>query len=109
MRTNTSNLVILSAETNDKNITGTAVDGDIFVNFTITNTEVNQRIFVTEASLVVTGNFKLAQTMATIDMWITNVIAIVALPEVEPVTQHEAQVVPTKKRGAKKAAQPIAC
>jgi hypothetical protein len=108
MRTNTSNLVILSAETNDKNITGTAVDGDIFVNFTIANTEVNQRIFATEANLVVTGNFRLSETMATIEMWIASVIAVVALPEVAPVAQPEAQVITTKKRGTKKAAQ-IAC
>jgi hypothetical protein len=108
MHTNTSNFVILSAETNDKNITGTAVDGDIFVNFTVVNTEVNQRIFVTEANLIVIGNFRLNQNISTIDMWISSVIAVVALPEVEPI-QPEAQIIPTKKRGAKKAAQPIAC
>jgi hypothetical protein len=108
MRTNTSNLVILSAETSDKNITGTAVDGDIFVNFTVANTEVNQRIFVAEANLVVIGNFKLNQNIATIDMWISSVIAVVALPEIEPI-HLEAQVIPTKKRSVKKAVQPIAC
>jgi hypothetical protein len=79
MRTATPNLVILTVEV-DKNITGTAIDGDILINFAVANTEVNQRLFVPSAQLVVTGKFRLGKELATIGIWISSVTAIVSIP-----------------------------
>jgi hypothetical protein len=84
MRTATSNLIVLEAEIVDSKIIGTAIDGDIKVWFAVANSEVNQRLFVTEANLVVTGKFRLGREICTIGIWITSVIAIAALPD--PVT-----------------------
>jgi hypothetical protein len=81
MRTATSNLIVLEAEIVDSKIIGTAIDGDIKVWFAVANNEVNQRLFVTEAKLVVTGKFRLGREICTIGIWITSVIAIVALPD----------------------------
>jgi hypothetical protein len=79
MRTAIPNLVILTAEIGE-NITGTAIDADILVNFAVANTEVNQRLFVPEAQLVVTGKFRLGKGIATIGIWISGVVAIVSIP-----------------------------
>jgi hypothetical protein len=83
MRTATPNLVILTAQIGD-NITGTAIDADILVNFAVVNTEVNQRLFVPEAQLVCTGKFRLGKEIATIGLWISSVIAIISIPEPRP-------------------------
>jgi hypothetical protein len=83
MRTTTPNLVILTAEIG-KNITGTAIDADILVNFAVANTEVNKRLFVPEAQLVCTGKFRLGKEIATIGLWISSVIAIISIPEPRP-------------------------
>jgi hypothetical protein len=99
MRTATSNLIILTAEIGDTSITGTAIDGDILVNFAVAKTDVNQRLFVPEANLIVTGKFRLATTIGTIGMWITSVIAVVSIPaptEIEPVIP----LTPAQKRAA---------
>jgi hypothetical protein len=79
MRTGTPNLVILTVEFGN-NITGTAIDADILVNFAVANTDVNQRLFVPEAQLVVTGKFRLGKQPATIGIWISSVVAIVSIP-----------------------------
>jgi hypothetical protein len=79
MRTANPNLVILTVEIGT-NITGTAIDADILVNFAVANTEVNQRLFVPSAQLVVTGKFRLGKELATIGIWISSVIAIVSIP-----------------------------
>jgi hypothetical protein len=79
MRTANPNLVILTVEVGT-NITGTAIDADILVNFAVANTEVNQRLFVPSAQLVVTGKFRLGKELATIGIWISSVIAIVSIP-----------------------------
>jgi hypothetical protein len=99
MRTATPNLVILSAQVTDNSINGTAIDGDILVNFAVAKTDVNQRLFVAEANLVVTGKFRLATTIGTIGMWITSVIAVISIPaptEIEPVIT----LTPAQKRAA---------
>lgn len=90
MRTATSNLFILDAEIGTTTITGKAIDGDISVNFAVANTEINQRLFISEAQLVVTGKFRLAAQIATIGIWIDKVIAVVSIPEPAPV-----EVLPT--------------
>jgi hypothetical protein len=79
MRTANPNLVILTVEVGT-NITGTGIDADILINFAVANTEVNQRLFVPEAQLVVTGKFRLGKELATIGIWISSVIAIVSIP-----------------------------
>jgi hypothetical protein len=79
MRTAIPNLAILTAEIGE-NITGTAIDADILINFAVANTEVNQRLFVPEAQLVVTGKFRLGKEIATIGIWISDVVAIVSIP-----------------------------
>ena len=81
MRTFTSNLFILSAQIGDTTITGTAIDGDIKVNFAVADTEVNQRLFVPESNLVVAGKFRLGKELATIGVWISKIIAVVSIPE----------------------------
>jgi hypothetical protein len=103
MRTATSNLVILTAQLSDTTITGTAIDGDILVNFAVAKTDVNQRLFVPEANLVITGKFRLATTIATIGMWITSVIAVISIPaptEIEPVEEAIVTLTPAQKRAA---------
>ncbi len=85
MRTFTANIVILSAQIKDTTITGTAIDGDIAIDFAVTNNAVNQRLFVPEAQLVVTGKFRVGQAIATIGAWISSVIAVVSIPAPEAV------------------------
>ena len=89
MRTFTANIVILSAEVKETTITGTAIDGDIAIEFAVANTDVNQRLFVPEAQLVVTGKFRVAKAITTIGAWISAIVAVISIPapaeiEVEP-------------------------
>jgi hypothetical protein len=91
MRTFTANILIISAQIKDTTITGTAIDGDIAIDFAVANTDVNQRLFVSEAQLVVTGKFRIAKTIATIGAWISSVIAVVDLPA--PVEAVESEIV----------------
>ncbi len=84
MRTFTANIFILSAQVGDTTITGTAIDGDIAIKFAVANNDVNQRLFVPEAQLVVTGKFRVAEAIATIGAWISKIIAVVSIPA--PVT-----------------------
>ncbi|AFY97109.1 hypothetical protein [Chamaesiphon minutus] len=84
MRTFTSNIFIISAQVVDTTITGTAIDGDIKVNFAAAATDVNQRLFVPESNLVVAGKFRLGKELATIGVWISKIIAVVSIPA--PVT-----------------------
>jgi hypothetical protein len=79
MRTANPNLSILTVEAGT-NIIGTAIDADILVNFAVANTEVNRRLFVPSAQLVVTGKFRLGKEPNTIGIWISSVIAIVSIP-----------------------------
>ena len=80
MRTATPNLLILTVQAGTDNITGTAIDADILVNFAVANTDVNQRLFVPSAQLVVTGKFRLGKELATIGISISFVVAIVSIP-----------------------------
>jgi hypothetical protein len=80
MRTFTANILVISAQIKDTTITGTAIDGDIAIDFAVANTDVNQRLFVPEAQLVVTGKFRVAKAIATIGAWISSVIAVVSIP-----------------------------
>jgi hypothetical protein len=111
MRTATSNLVILEAEIVDGKILGTAVDGDIKILFAVTASEVNQRLFVPEANLVVTGKIRLGREICTIGIWINSVIAVVSLPapvtseieapaEIEVVDEVEVPKTATKQKRA---------
>jgi hypothetical protein len=118
MRTATSNLFVLDAEIGTTTIAGKAIDGDISVNFAVANTEINQRLFISEAQLVVTGKFRLAAQIATIGIWIDKVIAVVSIPEPAPVevaptlesepTQVVAVLTPAQKRAATIAANKAA-
>jgi hypothetical protein len=107
MRTANSNLIILEAQTADNKIAGTAIDGDIKVLFTVDASEVNQRLFLPEANLVVTGKIRLGREICTVGMWITSVVAVVSLPvpaeveapaEIEVVAEIEAPVTATKQK-----------
>jgi hypothetical protein len=82
MRTATSNLVIITTEITDKSITGLAMDtnNDINIKFAVTNNDVNRAVFVPEANLVVTGNFRIGREICTIGMWIKSIIAVISLP-----------------------------
>ena len=84
MRTFTANIFILSAQIGDTTITGTAIDGDIKVNFAVAATDVNQRLFVSESNLVVAGKFRLGKELATIGVWISKIIAVVSIPAPVP-------------------------
>jgi hypothetical protein len=94
MRTFTASIIILSAEITDTKITGMAIDGDIAVKFATANNDVNRRLFVCEAQLVVTGKFRIAQEIATVGAWISGVVAVVSIPApeavVEPIAPAEA-------------------
>ena len=83
MRTFTANIFILSAQIGDTTITGTAIDGDIKVNFAVAATDVNQRLFVPESNLVVAGKFRLGKELATTGVWISKIIAVVSIPAPE--------------------------
>jgi hypothetical protein len=106
MRTATSNLIVLEAQTVENKIIGTAVDGDIKVLFAVADSEVNQRLFVPEANLVIVGKIRLGREICTIGIWIISVIAIVSLPEpvtaeIEVVAEIEEPVtVPQQKRAS---------
>ena len=80
MRTFTANLFVLTAIVGDTTITGTAIDGDTKVNFAVAANDVNQRLFIPEAQLVVTGKFRLAKELATIGAWISKIVAVVSIP-----------------------------
>jgi hypothetical protein len=95
----TSNLIILTAEINGDKLTGTAIDGDIKVLFTVGASEVNQGLFVPEANLVVSGKFRLGRDACTVGIAISSVIAVVSLPVATPIevaTPSETQIAPTK-------------
>ena len=80
MRTFTANLFVLTAIVGDTTITGTAIDGDTKVNFAVAANDVNQRLFIPEAQLVVAGKFRLAKELATIGAWISKIVAVVSIP-----------------------------
>jgi hypothetical protein len=80
MRTATPNLLVLTVQTGTDFITGTAIDGDIGINFAVPNSEVNRHSFVPEAQLVVTGKFRLGKELATIGILISSVVAIISVP-----------------------------
>jgi hypothetical protein len=80
MNSTTANLIVLTAEVNGDNILGTAIDSDIKVLFTVAQSEVNQRLFLPEANLVVSGKFRLGRDACTVGISIANVIAVVSLP-----------------------------
>jgi hypothetical protein len=118
MRTATSNLVIITTEITNKSITGLAMDSNnnIDVKFAVSNTDVNRAIFIPEANLVVTGNFRIARDICTIGIYVKSVIAVVSLPVPEleaipmpEVVEAEVLLTPAQKsaatRAAKKAAQ----
>ncbi len=117
MRTVTSNLVIVTVEITDRSITGLAMDSNSNINikFAVTNTDVNQAIFVPEANLVVSGIFRIAREVCTIGMRIKSIVAVVSLPSAltpiadpEIVVEAEISLTPKQKaaktRAAKKAA-----
>ncbi len=121
MRTFTSSLIVLSAQISDTTITGTAIDGDTAINFTVAASEVNQRLFIPEAQLVVTGKFRLAKELATIGAWISKVIAVVSIPApveaiavnvqsipAEVIDVESAPIEPVKLTAAQKRATTIA-
>jgi hypothetical protein len=93
MRTFTASVVILSAQIKDTTITGTAIDNDVAIDFAVANTDVNQRLFVAEAQLVVTGKFRVAKAIATIGAWISGVIAVVSIPAPEAIEAIELEAV----------------
>jgi hypothetical protein len=117
MRTATSNLVIITTEITDKSITGLAIDSNnnIDIKFAVSNTDVNRAIFIPEANLVVTGNFRIARDICTIGIYVKSVIAVVSLPisELEPIPTPEVIIesttlTPAQKRAATKAAKKAA-
>ncbi|WP_373539734.1 hypothetical protein [Chamaesiphon sp.] len=76
----TANLIILTAEVNEDKIVGTAIDSDIKVLFAVDASEVNQRLFLPSANLVVSGKFRLGRDAGTVGISIASVIAVVSLP-----------------------------
>jgi hypothetical protein len=129
MRTFTANILVISAEIKDTLITGTAIDSDIAINFSVANNDVNQRLFIPEAQLVVTGKFRIAKAIATIGVWISGIVAVVSIPApveidaesivealvpaevieleaiVEVIELEPASLTPAQKRAATKAAK----
>jgi hypothetical protein len=93
MRTFTANILVLSAQIEETTITGTAIDGDIAINFSVANNDVNQRLFIPEAQLVVTGKFRIAKAIATIGVWISGVIAVISIPAPVEIEAIESEVI----------------
>ncbi|WP_373539528.1 hypothetical protein [Chamaesiphon sp.] len=75
-----SNLIILTAEVIEDKIVGTAIDGAIKVLFAVEAIDINQRLFLPEANLVVSGKFRLGRDAGTMGISIESVIAVVSLP-----------------------------
>jgi hypothetical protein len=103
MNTAIANLIILTAELAGDNIAGTAIDGDIKVLFTVGASEVNQRLFVSEANLVVFGKFRLGCDAYSVSIGIKSVVTVVSLPstvpsEVADPVEVAAPIAETKKR-----------
>ena len=109
MRKFTSNLTVLTAKSG-KYITGTAIDGNTAIHFTVANNDLNAATFIPEANLVVTGDLKLGD-VGTINVWITSTVALISLPElaVEPISAPIEVAAPiltsTQKRAATIAAK----
>jgi hypothetical protein len=93
MRTFTANILVISAQIKDTTITGTAIDGDIAIDFAVANTDVNQRLFISEAQLVVTGKFRVVKAIATIGAWISGIIAVVSIPAPVEIEVVEPEVI----------------
>jgi hypothetical protein len=85
MNTATANIIVVTAVLEGDKIAGTAIDEDIQVPFTAEATEVNQRVFVPEANLVVTGKFRLGRDICSVGICIKSVLAVVCLPVAAPV------------------------
>jgi hypothetical protein len=103
MNSATSNLIILTAEVYGDKIVGTAVDSDIKVLFAVAASEVNQRLFLPEANLVISGKFRLGRDACTVGISITSVIAVVSLPVAvsnEITTPVVGEASPSEKRVA---------
>ena len=86
MNTATANIIVVTAALADDKIAGTAIEGDIRVPFAAEASEINQRVFVSEANLVVTGKIRLRQgEICSVGMSIESVLAVVSLPVAAPV------------------------
>jgi hypothetical protein len=97
MRTFISNAVITSAVVGKQNITGKAVDiqDNVSINFTVANDKqgVNRAIFIPESNLVITGNFCVNyEELATVDVYVSEVMAVVSLPELEPIADESSAI-----------------
>jgi hypothetical protein len=94
-----SNLIILTADVTEDKILGTAIDGDIKVLFAVDANEVNQRLFLPEANLVVSGKFRLSREACSVNISIVSVIAVVCLPVAAPVAPVALPIdAPTKSK-----------
>ncbi len=117
MRKFTANLTVLTAKSG-KYITGTAIDGNTAIHFTVANNDLNAATFIPEANLVVTGDLKLGD-VGTVNVWITSTVALISLPELaveaisapEPIVEAEIVtpvLTPAQKRAATIAANKAA-
>lgn len=91
MRTFTSNLIVLTAvvDTNSETITGSAIDRDISIRYSVKLSDTNQAIVIPEANLVVTGSLRIAKEIASVNVWINSIIAVVSLPEPEAIATDD--------------------
>jgi hypothetical protein len=87
MHTLNANIIILSTEISDDNISGKAIDidRDINVNYSTVNNADNRPIFIPKANLVVSGKFRIAKEVATVGVWIHTIVAVVSLPNIEAI------------------------
>jgi hypothetical protein len=81
MNSFTSNIVILTTETTERDITGTAMTiSGIALKYAVANNEVNASIFLPESQLVATGTMRIATELATMGVRITNILAVLSVP-----------------------------
>lgn len=81
MNTFTSNIVILTANLTEQNITGTAMStSGISLKYAVVNNEVNQSIFLPESQLVVSGYLRIGSEVGTMGVRIVNILAVVSVP-----------------------------
>jgi hypothetical protein len=103
----TSNLIIITAEVEDERIVGTAIDStDIPIKFAVPLTDNNQKIFIENANLVVTGKFRVSKANR-IGLFITSIIAEITtvIKAKREDTEEILALTPAQKRAATRAAK----
>jgi hypothetical protein len=81
MNTFTSNIVVLTADVTEINITGMAITtSGIGLKYAVANNEVNQSIFLPESQLIVSGTMRIHSEIATMGVRILQILGVISVP-----------------------------